>query len=122
MPVEYESSSKCIETLENKLDKILDTMAAIDQRVLEQVRKSHAWEIPQGLCVHSSMRVGRIDSNHKLPTFGEFRSDEKIQGKIQKKLHQYKLSRKETGKATDFIKFECYRPGVHKVIRQIAWQ
>ena len=38
---------------------------------------------------HSSLRIHKGDSDHKLPTFDELRSDDKIQAEVQCRLHQY---------------------------------
>ena len=72
---------------------------------------------------HSSLIIHKGDSDHKLPTFDELRSDDKIQAEVQCRLHQYEhTSRLETkGKPVDALKSGHFRPGVHKVKKYVNW-
>ena len=108
------NDSKRIDNLENKLDKILDSMAAIEDRVKKQEGRG-ARAISPVPSAHSSLR--RLDdSEARLPTFEELKSDDRIQGKIQRKLHQYdNMARQDKGKSTDVFKSGRFRLGVHKV-------
>ena len=115
------NDSKRIDDLENKLDKILDSMAAIEDRVKKQEASRGARAISPVPSAHSSIR--RLDDSEvRLPTFEELKSDDRIQGEIQRKLHQYdNMARLDKGKSTDVFKSGRFRPGVHKVRRIVSW-
>ena len=72
---------------------------------------------------HSSLRIHKCESDHKLPTVDELHSDDKIQAEVQRRLHQYDhTSRLEAkGKAVDALKSGPFRPGVHKVRKFVNW-
>ena len=74
------SESKHIEQLEKKVDKMLDVMAGMDDRVKKQETRTAVRDVSPISSAHSSVR----DSNHLLPSFEELRSDEKIQAEVQR--------------------------------------
>ena len=108
-----------IEQLEKKVDKLLDVMAGMDDRVKKQEARADVRDVSPIPSAHSSVR----DSNHLLPSFEELRSDEKIQAEVQRRLHQYdNVSRLESrGKVHDFLKSGRYRQGVHRVKKIVHW-
>ena len=109
--------------LEQKLDKLLDTVAVMEGRIDQQEQKSRLRELSPVPSAHSSLRIQKGDSDPKLPTFDELRSDDKIQAEVQRRLHQYDhTSRLEAkGKAADALKSGRFRPGVHKVKKFVNW-
>ena len=109
--------------LEQKLENLLDTVAVMEGRIDQQEQKSRLRELSPVLSAHSSLRIHKGDSDHKLPTFDELRSDDRIQAEVQRRLHQYDhTSRLETkGKAVDALKSGRFRPGVHKVKKFVNW-
>ena len=115
------NDSKLIDDLENKLDKILNSMAAIEDCVKKQEASRGARAISLKPSAHSLIR--RLDDSEvRLPTFEELKSDDRIQGEIQRKLHQYdNIARQDKGKSTDVFKSGCFRPVVHKVRRIVNW-
>ena len=115
------SDSKRLDELENKLDKILNSMAAMEDRVQKQEERPGARAISPVPSAHRSLRILE-DSEVRLPTFEEIKSDDRIQGEIQRKLHQYdNMARQDKGKSTDVFKSGHFRPGVHKVKRVVNW-
>ena len=109
--------------LEQKLDKLLDTVAVMEGRIDQQEQKSRLRELSPVPSAHSSLRIQKGDSDPKLMTFDELRSDDKIQAEVQHRLHQYDhTSRLEAkGKAVDALKSGRFRPGVHKVKKFVNW-
>ena len=109
--------------LEQKLDKLLDRVAVMEGRIDQQEQKSRLRELSPVPSAHSSLRIQKGDSDPKLPTFDELRSDDKIQAEVQRRLHQYDhTSRLEAkGKAVDALKSGRFRPGVHKVKKFVNW-
>ena len=65
----------------------------------------------------------RLEDNEvRLPTFEELKSDDRIQGEIQRKLHQYNnMARQDKGKSTDVFESGHFGPGVHKVKHLVNW-
>ena len=72
------SEQKCIEQLENKVDKLLEVMAGMDESVKKQEARTAIRDVSPIPSAHSSVR----DSNHHLPSFEELCSDEKIQAEV----------------------------------------
>ena len=115
------NDSKCIDNLESKLDKILHSMAAIEDRVKKQEASREVRAISPVPSAHSSLRK-LDDSEVRLPTFEELKSDDRIQGKIQQRLHQYdNMARQDKGKSTNVFKSGRFRSGVHKVKHIVGW-
>ena len=110
--------------LEQKLDKLLDTVAVMEGRINQQEQTLRLRGLSPVPSAHSSLRIHKGDSDHKLPTFDELCSDDKIQAEVQRRLHQYDhTSRLEAkGKAVDALKSGRLRPGVHKVKKGPQWQ
>ena len=73
------SENKRMEQLEQKVDKLLDVMAGMDDRVKKQEARTAVRDVSPIPSAHSSVR----DSNHLLPSFEELRSNEKIQAEVQ---------------------------------------
>ena len=109
--------------LEQKLDKLLDTVPVMEGRIDQQEPKSRLRELLPVPSSHSSLRIHKGDSDHKLLTFEELRSDDKLQTEVQRRLHQYDhTSRLEIkGKAVDALMSGRFRPGVHKVKKFVNW-
>ena len=75
-PIPLESSEqRHMEQLENKVDKLLEVMAGMDERVKKEEARTAIRDMSPIPSAHSSVR----DSNHQLPSFDELRCDEKIQ-------------------------------------------
>ena len=109
--------------LEQKLDKLLDTVPVMEGRIDQQEPKSRLRELLPVPSSHSSLRIHKGDSDHKLLTFEELRSDDKLQTEVQRRLHQYDhASRLEIkGKAVEALMSGRFRPGVHKVKKFVNW-
>ena len=108
--------------LEAKVDKLVDVVAKMGEKVQVQASATHLSPVP---AAHSSLRVDE-EGNKQIPTFEELKSDVQIQAEVAKRLHQYDyLSQTEQGfkgKNTDAIlKSGRYRTGIHKVRRTISW-
>ena len=52
-------------TLEQKLDKLLDTVAVMEGRIDQQEQKSRLRELPPVPSAHSSLRIHKGDSDQK---------------------------------------------------------
>ena len=104
-------------SVEEKLDKLIDTMASMEGRIRKQEDRSRIRDLSPVPSAHSSVR------DPKLPSFEELKSDDKIQMELQKRLHQYNYtSRNEAkGKLSDAFKSGIFRPGVHKVKKLVNW-
>ena len=113
------SEQKHIEQLENKVDKLLEVMAGMDERVKEQEARTAIRDVSPIPSVHCSVH----DSNHHLPSFEELRSHEKVQAEVQRHFHQYdNVSRLESrGKVHEILKSGRYRQGVHRVRKIVHW-
>ena len=70
-----------MDDLENKLDKVSNSMSAMEDCVKKQEECSGAHAISPVPSAHGSLR--RLDdSDVRLPTFEELKSDDRIQGEI----------------------------------------
>ena len=127
-PVEKDSivSTECkdlngsnrLVSVEAKLDKLLDTVASMEGRIQKQEERSRIRDLSPVPSAHSSARV-----EPKLPSFEELKSDDKIQMKLLKRLHQYDYTTRNEakGKLSDAFKSGRFRPGVHKVKKVVNW-
>ena len=99
--------------LEAKVDKLVDVVAKMGEKVQAQASATPLSPVP---AAHSSLRVDEEGNKH-IPTFEELKSDVQIQAEVAKRLHKdYK------GKSTDAnLKSGRYRAGIHKVRRTISW-
>ena len=119
--VERNSTEEKFSVLENKLEKLLKTVSAMEGRMDRD--EGPVREISPVPSAHSSLREPRGASDQHLPTFDELRSDDRIQMEVQRKLHQYdQMSRMDLkGKNSEHFKSGRYRPGYQRVKKIIMW-
>ena len=113
---EHNSTEEKFSVLENKLEKLIQTVSAMKGRM----EKNEGWarEISPVPSAHSSLREPRCASDQYFPTFDELRSDDWIQTEVQRKLHQYvQMSRMDLKKSknSEHVKSGHYRPGFQRV-------
>ena len=86
-----------------KLDKLLQTVGGIDERVREQdirlQRQEERVSIANVSALPSASSSPKHEAQKKLPSFQDIRSDSRVQAEVDKCLQQYQnLSRVETGR------------------------
>ena len=116
-----ENGSSKIQLLEDKVDKLVQTVSALTESMKKMPKAQ-----PLSPVSHSSIHSEKDTSAHRLPSFGELRSDGRIQVEVQRRLHQYdrtsRTSNPTKGKAVDVnLKSGRYRAGVYKVYKAINW-
>ena len=110
------SQTARITALESKLDRVVDLVEGLGERLQRQEDVSSISPVPSA---HSSPHHKRA----RVPSFEELRSDSHIQADVQKQLHTYdNVSRLDVkGRSTDVYKSGRFRAGIHKVRHVIPW-